>query len=183
MIVSHNESHLSEGTMSPKKATFNRFNGFLDRYLGNMMQKPCIGRWISEIIPYLLASTNTKAAQLLAKTIVGKLDNEEYLPNEDGGTSPRNQVHESFLYPDFESFLCYQCNINLDNPFLIKNENAIRLLEKEGDNILGENVREELNEFKNDVEDVILPAKNQGHQVEQGVQITSHCTGSGRNES
>ena len=54
---------------------------------------------------------------------------------------------------------------------------------KEGDNIWGENVREELNEFKNDVEDVILPAKNQGHQVEQGAYITSHYTGSGRNES
>ena len=48
---------------------------------------------------------------------------------------------------------------------------------------MGENVREELNEFKNDVEDVILPSKNQWNQVEQGVHITSHCTGSGRNES
>ena len=28
-----------------------------------------------------------------------------------------------------------------------------------------------------------LPANNQGQQVEKGVQLTSHCTGSGRNES
>ena len=47
----------------------------------------------------------------------------------------------------------------------------------------GENVREELNYFKNDIEDMILPAKNHGHQVEQWVQFTSHCTGSGKNES
>ena len=79
------------------------------------------------------------------KTRVEKLDNEEYLPNKDGGTSPKNQVHEELLYPNFVSFLCYQCNINPNNPFLVKHENEIRLLEKEGDNIWGENVREELN--------------------------------------
>ena len=52
-----------------------------------------------------------------------------------------------------------------------------------GDNIWGDNVREEFNEFKNDAKDIILPANNQGQQVEQGVQLTSHCTGSGRNDS
>ena len=54
---------------------------------------------------------------------------------------------------------------------------------EEGDNIRGDNVREELNELKNDVKDIILPAKNQGQQVEQGVQLTYHCTGSVQNES
>ena len=44
--------------------------------------------------------------QLLAKTILEKLDNEEYLTNEDGGKIPRNQIHEAFLYPDFEGLLC-----------------------------------------------------------------------------
>ena len=43
----------------------------------------------------------------------------------------------------------------LDNPFLVKHENAIRLLANEGDNIWGDNVREELNEFKNYVKDII----------------------------
>ena len=46
---------------------------------------------------------------MLEKMIVVKLDNEEYLPNEDGGTSPLNQVHEAFLYPNFEIFLRYKC--------------------------------------------------------------------------
>ena len=105
MRLFHDESHLSEGTTSPQKSTFNLFNGFLDRYLENMMRKHCFGIWISESIPYGFASTNTKAVQLLEKMIVEKLDNEEYLPNEDGGTSPRNQVNEEFLYPDFERFL------------------------------------------------------------------------------
>ena len=103
--------------------------------------------------------------QLLAKTIVAKLNNEEYLPNKDGGTSPQNQVHEEFLYPNFESFLCYQCNINPNNPFLVKHETSIHLLAKEGDTIWGENVREELNEFKNYIEDIILSEKNQWQQV------------------
>ena len=145
MRLSHDESHLSEGTMSPQNSILNQFNGFLDRYLENMMQQHCFGRWINESIPYGLESSNTKAVQLLAKTIVAKLDNEEYLPNKDGGTSPKNQVHEELLYPNFVSFLFYQCNINPNNPFLVKHENEIRLLEKEGDNIWGENVREELN--------------------------------------
>ena len=79
--------------------------------------------------------------QLLAKMIVEKLDNEEYLPNEDGGTNPQNQVHEAFLYPDFERFFCYKCNIHLYNPFLIKHENSIHILAKLGDNIWGENFR------------------------------------------
>ena len=40
-----------------------------------------------------------------------------------------------------------------------------------------------MNELKDDVEDIILSSKNQGHQVEQGVQRTSNCAGSGLNES
>ena len=47
----------------------------------------------------------------------------------------------------------------------------------------GGGVREELNELKNDVKDIILPANNQGQQVEQGINITSNCKGSGRNGS
>ena len=109
MRLSHDESHLSEGTMSPQNSILNEFNGFLDRYLENMMQQHCFGRWIKESIPYGLESSNTTAVQLLAKTIVAKLDNEEYLPNKDGGTSPKNQVHEELLYPNFVSFLFYQC--------------------------------------------------------------------------
>ena len=84
-----------------------------------------------------------KAVQLLEKMTVEKLDNQEYLPNKDDGTSPKSLVHEAFLCPDFEKFLWYQCNINVNNPFLVKHENTIRLLEKEGDNIWGENFREE----------------------------------------
>ena len=72
------------------------------------MRKPCFGRWKSEIIPYVLANINMKTVQLLAKTIVAKLDKKEYLRNEDGGTSPQNQVHEALLYPDFEIFLSYK---------------------------------------------------------------------------
>ena len=75
MILSHDKYHIAEGTMSPQKSTFNRFNGFIDHCLENMMQTPYFGRWISEIIPYELSSTNTKAVQLLAKKIVSKLDN------------------------------------------------------------------------------------------------------------
>ena len=82
MILCYDESHLAEGTMSPQKSTFNRFNGFLGCCLENIVRKPCFGRWISESIPYGLASTNTKALQLLAKAIVTKLDNEEYLPKQ-----------------------------------------------------------------------------------------------------
>ena len=74
------------------------------------------------------------------KTRVEKLDNEEYLPNKDGGTITQNKYHEALLYSDIERFLCYNLNINLDNPLLIKHKNAIRLLEKEGDNIWGDNV-------------------------------------------
>ena len=46
-------------------------------------------------------------------------------------------------------------------------------------------LRDELKIFVHDIEELILPpAKNQGQQVEQGVQLlTSHCTGNGRNES
>ena len=183
MKYSHDKYRLAKGTMSPQKSTFNQFNGSLDRYLENMMQKYLFGRWISESIPYKLASTNTKAVRLWEKTIVAKLDNEEYLLKKDGGTIPQNQVHEAFLYPDFERFLQSKCTINLDNSLLIRHENAIRLLAEEGYNIWGENVREEFNEFKNDVKDIILTANNQGHQVEQGVHITSHCTGLGQNES
>ena len=73
---------------------------------------------------------------------MAKLDNWEYLPNEGGGTSTQNQVHEAFLHPDLEIFLPSKCTINLDNPFLIKRENTIRLLAEEGDNIWGDNVRE-----------------------------------------
>ncbi len=40
-----------------------------------------------------------------------------------------------------------------------------------------------LHEFENDVEDIVLPAKHHGQQVEQGVQLTALCTGTGRNES
>ena len=114
---------------------------------------------------------------------MAKLDNEEYLLKKDGGTIPQNQVHEAFLYPDFERFLQSKCTINLDNSLLIRHENAIRLLAEEGYNIWGENVREEFNEFKNDVKDIILPEKNQEQQIEQEVQLTSHCTGSGQNDS
>ena len=67
MILSHDEYHLSEGNMLPQKSTFNLFNGFLDKYLENMMQKPCFERWISEGTPYGLASTIPKAVQLFAK--------------------------------------------------------------------------------------------------------------------
>ena len=74
--------------------------------------------------------------------IVEKLDNEKCLPNKYGGTSPWNQVNEAFLYPDYEIFLRSKCTINIYNPFLIKHENAIRLLEEEGDNIWAYNVRE-----------------------------------------
>ena len=99
------------------------------------------------------------------KLYLEKLDNKQYSPNKDGGISQQNQLHEELLYPKFERFLCYQCNININNPFLINHDNAIHILTKEGDNIWGDNVREELNEFKNDVEDIILPANNQGQQV------------------
>ena len=61
MILSHDEYHLSEGNMLPQKSTFNLFNGFLDKYLENMMQKPCVGWCISGSIPYGLANTNTKS--------------------------------------------------------------------------------------------------------------------------
>ena len=74
--------------------------------------------------------------------IVEKLDNEKYLPNEYGGTSPRNQVYEAFLYPDLEKCLSSMCSINIDNPFLIKHENKIHLLAEERYNIWGENVKE-----------------------------------------
>ena len=40
-----------------------------------------------------------------------------------------------------------------------------------------------MNVFKNDVKDIILTANNQGHQVEQEVQLTYHFTGSSQNES
>ena len=86
--LSHDESYLSEVTTSPQNSTFNQFNGFLDRSLKNMMQKPCSGRWIGKRTPHGLASTNTKAVQLLAKTIVAKLNNEEYSTDEDGRTGP-----------------------------------------------------------------------------------------------
>ena len=79
MRLSNDESNLSEGTMSPQDSTLIQLNGVLHRYLENMMQKPCFGRRISEIIPYILASPNTKPVQLLAKMIVAKLDDEEYL--------------------------------------------------------------------------------------------------------
>ena len=67
MKLSHDESNLSEGTMLPQKSTLNLFNGFLDSYLENMMQKPCFEIWIGEGIPYGLASTISKAVQLLEK--------------------------------------------------------------------------------------------------------------------
>ena len=67
MRLSHDESNLSEGNMLPRKSTFNLFNGFLDNYLENMMQKPCFEIWISEGTPYGLASTIPKAVQLLEK--------------------------------------------------------------------------------------------------------------------
>ena len=111
-----------------------------------------------------------------------KLDNEEYSPNKDGGTSTQNQVHVEFLYPDFEILIHSNYTINLDNKFLIKHKNSIHILAEEGDNIWGENVREELNEFKNYVEYIILPSKDQGQQIEQGAHLTSQCTCSGLNE-
>ena len=157
MRLSHEEYHLSKGTMSPEKSNFNKFNVVLDRYLENMMLKPCFGIRIGEMIPYVLASTGTEAVQLLAKLTAEKVDNEEYLPNKDGVKIPRNQVHGEFLYPDFEIFLHSKYTINLDNPFLIKQDNEIHILAEEGDNIWGENISEELNEFKIDVEDIILP--------------------------
>ena len=61
MRLSHDGSHLSRETMSPQKSTLNGFNGFLERYLEYMMQKPCVGWCISGSIPYGLASTNTKS--------------------------------------------------------------------------------------------------------------------------
>ena len=70
MRLSHDESHLSKGNMSSQKSTFNRFNGLLDRYLENMIRKPCFVRRTSKSTSYGLASTNTKAVQLLEKTIV-----------------------------------------------------------------------------------------------------------------
>ena len=66
--------------------------------------------------------------KLLEKLIVAKLYNEEYLPNEYGGTSPWNQVHEAFLYPDFKILLHSKCSINIDNTFLIKHDNSIIIL-------------------------------------------------------
>ena len=47
--------------MLPQKSTFNQFNGLIDRYIENMMQKPWFRIWISESTPYGLAGTNTKA--------------------------------------------------------------------------------------------------------------------------
>ena len=73
--------------------------------------------------------------QLLAKGIVAKLDNEGYLPNKYGGICPQNQVHDEFLYPDFEIFLRSKCTLNLDNPFLINHDNVIHLFTEEGYNI------------------------------------------------
>ena len=148
-----------------------------------MMGKPWFGIWISESIPYGLASKNMKDVRLLEKLMVVKWYKDKYLPNEDGGTSPRNQVHKEFLYTKLEIFLRSKCTINIYNPFLINHDNAIRILTEEGDNIWGENVREESNELKNDDEDIILPVNNRGQQVQQGVQLTSNCTGSGPNES
>ena len=43
MILSHDEYHLSEGTMFPQKSTFNLFNGYLDHYLENMIQNIDLG--------------------------------------------------------------------------------------------------------------------------------------------
>ena len=128
MRLYHDESHIANGTMSPKNYTLNWFNEFIDHYIENMMQKPCFGICINESAPYGLASKNNKAVQLLEKPIVEKLDNGKYLSNKDGGTSPRNQVHEAFLYPDFEISLRSKCTINLDYPLLIKHYNETRLL-------------------------------------------------------
>ena len=99
MRLSRDESHLSEVTMSPQKSILDQFNGFLDRYLENMMRQHCFGWWINESIPYELESSNTKSVQLLTKTIVEKLDNEEYLPNKDGGTSPKIKFMNKYYTP------------------------------------------------------------------------------------
>ena len=85
--LSHDEYHLAEGNMSPQKSTFNQVNGFLDLYIENIMQN-CFGIWKIESIPYELEGTNTKDVQLLAKSIVEKLDNEEY--------SPKNLVEQVY---------------------------------------------------------------------------------------
>ena len=151
-----------------------------------MMRNPCFGQWISHIISYGLVSSNKKAAQILAKAIISKIDGDEFLPHAAGGTttSPSNTIHDEFQYSAYASFLNSHCTIDTNIPFIVKHGNAIRLLVAENDNsIWDENVRIELSEFKYDVEDIILPAKHHGQQVEQGVQLTALCTGTGRNES
>jgi len=150
-----------------------------------MMRNPCFGRWISHSISYGLASSNKKAARILAKAMISKIDGSEFLPYVAGGTttSPSNTIHDEFQYSAFASFLKSHCSIDIDIPFIVKHKNAIRLLTENENSIWDENIRIELNEFKDDVEDIILPAKHHGQQVEQGVQLTALCTGSGRNES
>ena len=76
----------------------------------------------------------------------------------------------------------YITTIDTTNPFLRKHENAIRTVAEDGKNVWDDNVRDELKIFVHDIEELISPAKNQGQQVKQGVQITSHCTGNGRNQ-
>ena len=103
--------------------------------------------------------------------------------NPETNVSPRNRIHDQFLYSDFREFLHSECTIDTTNPFIRKHENAIRTVAEEGTNVWDDKVRDELEVLVHDIEELILPAKNQGQQVEQGVQLTDHCTGNGRNES
>ena len=138
--------------MSPWRSTLNRLNGFLEHYLHDMMRNPCFGRWISHIISYGLVSSNKKAAQILAKAIISKIDGDEFLPHAAGGTttSPSNTIHDEFQYSAYASFLNSHCTIDTNIPFIVKHGNAIRLLVAENDNsIWDENVRIEFQNWVN----------------------------------
>ena len=92
--------------------------------------------------------------------MISKIDGSEFLPYVAGGTttSPSNTIHDEFQYSAFASFLKSHCTIDINIPFIVKHENEIRLLAENENSIWDENIRIELNEFKEDVEDIILPA-------------------------
>ena len=54
MVLSNDKSHLSQGTMTPKKFQPQLIQKILWLLSWNIMWKPCFGIWISESAPYLL---------------------------------------------------------------------------------------------------------------------------------
>ena len=195
--------------LSPRASTLNRYEIFFNEYRKCFNADSGFNRWKTKLTSFVLGSSNQMAVHLFAQHVM-KLKQQSTslqaqhphpITDENSSTtiasvtatSTNNNlgvseagIHDEFSYIDWKAFVSNKCTIDLNDPIITRNIEAIKLLSQDRNLYLWQEEPFEdgspMHQLQHDMKTIVFTAKHHQQQAEAGVQEVSHCNQNRKSE-